>query len=620
MKKICNRIAILIMLILMTHTTTIAQTIAFTDLQSGPATGGEGGNGEYLTIFGYNFGTTQGTSTVTINGKAVAQYLYWGSAGIGTLQKIGVQIASGTTTGAIMVTVGGNASVNNPTFTIRTGHIYYIGSQTDTSAPGNCATLLAANSYTTPWGLTNYASTVEGNYNAGTMRTPYTYYECISPGDTLVFLNGVSYPYYDGRGWHASLSPDNSNTTSSSFITIMARPGATATLGGESWSQSGIRVTSGSTGYTVYSGLTLIGGETDGQSGSSLVPAAYDRFVGNTMECPACSGTSGAMDGYSGNVALGNVMTDASVDTVFLPHGASQKFSAAFFQGNNFEFAWNRIYSTAAFNGFQVNQTSSSGFYNFSIHDNDIADVNGSGIDLGTIDPSSGYVQVYNNVIHHTGVAWSSEQESGISHNCIAVDGAGSASGVGTAEIYNNTMYDCSSVLNAEPTDTAASCTVLLYDGQPSVTTNLVNNVVYQPTYTGTANANVYICGAGTVGPLSGSHNIWYSATTPGSTAYATTVGTIENPLYVSASDGPFTNYYLQSGSPAIGAGVAVGPVESLGTPHSTLSWDFNDYLRPTPPSSAHSSRLFRRSHGRPAMKRTSNSSRAPRVVLAGPI
>jgi Bacterial Ig-like domain (group 3) len=552
----------------------------YQDVQSGPATGGEGGNGIYLNIYGLNFGTSQGSSTVTVNGTPVAQYIYWGADRTGDRQQIGIQIASGTTgAGQIVVTTPGG-SCSNLSFTVRSGHIWFIGPSVDTSTPGNCSTLEAANSYSTPWGLTNYASTNESDYNASTMRTPYTYYACISPGDTLVFLNGVNYPYFDGRGWHAALTPDKPGTTSTSFVTIMARPGATATIGGEGGAAVGIRNTGAST-YTVYSGLTLIG--SGGNSGSGLIPNNYDRFVGNTFMCPSCDGQSAAVTGVMGNVALGNLVTNVSNDTTVLPNGSDKEYHAAYFEGDNLEFGWNRIYNTAAYNGFQINQDGSTGFYNFSVHDNDIADVNGSGINLSDIDPSSGYVQVYNNIIHHTGVSVSSDGGGGDPHSCIAVKGYGSSTGVGTAEIYNNSMFDCSSYLNSE--NSSADCAILIYNNQTNVTTNLVNNVVYQPAYTNSSSQDVYICGGGAVGTLSGSNNIWYSAATPGSTAYATAVGTIEDPLYVNPADGAWTNYELQSSSPAGGGGISVGPVDLAGLSNTYLTWDFTKVLRPSPPS-----------------------------------
>jgi hypothetical protein len=168
---------------------------------------------------------------VTINGKAVAQYLLWSDT------KIGVQVGR-VSTGSIIVTVGGTSSNSNLTFTVRSGHIFYIGPSVDNST-ASCA----GGTYTRPWGLTNFASKTETAYT-GAMRTPYFYYNCISLGDTLVFLNGVSYPYFDGRRWHASLTPDKGDGHSGSagsFVTFMARPGASVQLGGTGWATFPVR-------------------------------------------------------------------------------------------------------------------------------------------------------------------------------------------------------------------------------------------------------------------------------------------------------------------------------------------------------------------------------------------
>jgi len=552
-------------------TSTTAPACLFTDVVSGPASGGEGGNGTYLTIFGKNFGSTQGTSTGTVNGKPAAQYLMWTQDYNSTAQDaIGVQIASGTTgTGPIVVTtpVG---SCSNLSFTARPGKIYFIGATADNTKPGTCSSMLASNSYSTPWGLTNYASTSESGYSFAKMRTPYTYYQCISPGDTLVFLNGASYHYFDGRGWHAALTIDRSDATAGSFYTFMARPGAAVQLGAVGYAL-GIRGTGGSS-YDVYSGFTLSGNDSDGASAIATSP--YDRAVGNTIVCPGCAGEAGAFSGTDGTVALGNVLTSISTDKTLLPNGSNKEYHAAYFAGNNIEFGWNRIYNTAAYNGFQINHDGSTGFYNLNIHDNDIADVNGSGINLSTIDPSSGFVHVYNNIIHHTGLSEPSDGDGDDPHNCIAVKGYYGSAGLGTAEIYNNTMYDCSSNLNANPKDESSCAVLIAPNAWGSVTTQLNNNIAYQPAYSGTSLRNVYLCGNPS-NIVSGSNNIWYSESTPKSTEYATTLGTIENPMYVSAADGAWTNYALQGNSPAIGSGsTSLYPV-----------MDFNGVTRPRPPA-----------------------------------
>ena len=193
--------------------------ILYTDIVSGPNSGGEGNNGTYLTIFGTHFGAAQRTSKVTINGKAVAQYLLWSDT------KIGVQIGH-VSTGPIVVSVGGVLSNFDKTFTVRSGHIFYIGPSVD-----NSTATCAGGTYARPWGLANFASKTEKAYTRA-MRTPRFYYNCISPGDTLVFLNGVSYPYFDGAGWHSSLTLGDTReaATSSRFYTFMARPGASVAV------------------------------------------------------------------------------------------------------------------------------------------------------------------------------------------------------------------------------------------------------------------------------------------------------------------------------------------------------------------------------------------------------
>ena len=270
--------------------------------------------------------------------------------------------------------------------------------------------------------------------------------------------------------------------------------------------------------------------------------AAYDRVVGNEVTCPDCWGPSGALAvGGDGLILYGNIVHDVST---LLPGGSNKTYHAVYVGGSNIEIAWNRIYNTKAYNGVQIHHDNWSGFYNVSIHDNDIADVNGSGINLSAIDPSSGYIKVYNNVIHHVGLAMAPDSPG--PHSCLAIKGLGGATAAGTVEIYNNTMVDCSSYLNTNPSDNS-SCAILVPGKPLNVTTRLVNNIVYQRAYAGTAKQNVYICGGGSIGTISGSNNLWYSERAPRNTAPATSYGTIANPRFVSSTD-----FHLQNGSPAI--------------------------------------------------------------------
>jgi len=564
------------------------------DVQSGPATGGEGGNGVYLNVYGLNFGASQGSSTVTINGTAVAQYLYWGADPTGEHQQIGVQVAAATTTGTITVTTAGG-SCSPGTFTVRSGHIWFFGSTIDNTTPTSCATMKAANSYSTPWGFTstNVANT-NGLYT--TYRTPETYYQCFSAGDTGVFLNGSTYTFYDGRGWQGSLTWGDITATAIAPIVFMARPGGTATLGGGESVMKGIVSTGSGANYHHVFGMTLVGaGNNDS---TALYPWSYSRVIGNTLQCPTCSTEAGGgiENGYSSGSAAGmealfNNIIHISDNLTALPNGSNKQFHCVYVYGNGWEFAYNRISQSSCYNGIQVNLDSSSGAYNFAIHDNDIADANGSGVNLATIDPGSGYVQVYNNVIHHVGIKRASDGGADDPHNCIALKGSGSATGAGTVQIWGNTCFDTASILNTYSSGENESGCYQFVNAQTNVTIDLRDNVCYQPSYTYSGNYNVYFAADSNNSPsITGSNNLFYSATTPSSTTPAATYGSIANPLFINSTPCTpgctYTNYYLQSGSPAIGDGVQVGPVYSpIGVSNAHLTWDFIRDVRATPPA-----------------------------------
>ena len=552
--------------------------IFWTDLDSGPTTGGENNNGVYLTIGGNNFGATQGASVVKINGTQVAQYITWSNT------QIGVQVGA-VTTGAVTVTVG-TVTATGPTWTARAGNIYFIGSGVDNTHPGTCAAMLAANSYAAPWGLQNtstgstesaypsYSSTVTG------IRTPVTYYECLSAGDTLVLLNGVNYPYFDGRGWHASLTVIDRVGTAGNPITVVGRPGATATLGGSSGpAQCGIRGAGTTTNYINISGLTAIGGPTIGGVAGLGIGAGGGtnwRVVNNDVQCPLCDQPAAAVDHMGDNsVIYGNQVHNVSTG---LGGPSSKTWHAMYFDANNIEVAWNNIYNTQAYNGIQFNDNPGAGLSNISIHDNNIQDLNGSGINFSTIGFTSGtYVIAYNNVIHHVGMNVAAGGSGGDPHSCVAFKGYSTDAAVGTAQVYNNTMYDCGSYLNSANSN--ATCAIFDLGRQTNITRQYVNNIIYEPSYTNTGHQNVYVCSGGSMTDAQqltlmagSSHNIWFSASAPGDTLQAASFGTIVDPKLNNPGAGDFS---LASGSPAGGAGIA-----SL-----AARLDFIGFTRPSAPS-----------------------------------
>ena len=570
---------LLILFALLIPTATLAQSAPkclFTDVTSGPASGGEGGNGIYVTITGYNFGTTRGTSTVTVNGTPVAQYITWGTAAVsdstGNRQTIGIQVASGTTgTGNIVVTTaGGSCGASTVSggsfalpFTVRSGSIYFLGSAVDNTAMPACSTALAANSYTSPWGMGS------GGRNSN------AYYDCAlaTAGNTLVLLNGANDPRANSSGSVNSTIKANLNGTSSAPLALMARPGAIATLGSTSTSNNRPITVIDSNNYTVYSGLTLIG---NGSGSAGIAPQSYARIVGNTIECPNCTGQAGILDGSSAGLANGVVLGNL-ITTTGTPELSNKQYHAIYASGNNFEIGWNKIADTGAYNGIQVNEDGSTGWYNFSIHDNDITGANGSGLNPSTVNPGGGYVEFYNNVVNGVGLQRASDGGSSDFHSCLSFPFYQSGTPSGTAAIYNNTFYDCSSILNTYSSGESNSAGITLQNTFTGMLLGTYNNVVAQPSYTYTANYNVYFASSPS-GGLTGSKNLFWSGATPASTAPASSLTSLTvptNPGFTSLSDGSWTNYIPTVSSPLIAAGTAVPTnVHALGQ-SVPLTWDF---------------------------------------------
>lgn len=113
-------------------TPSIPPSIFFSDLDSGPNTGGHKNHGAWVTIWGKGFGAARGASTVTIGGGAAADYPIW------TDSKITFQLGPLAKTGDIVVSVlakaarsrsDGQAGIgksNGLPFTVRGGKIYFV--------------------------------------------------------------------------------------------------------------------------------------------------------------------------------------------------------------------------------------------------------------------------------------------------------------------------------------------------------------------------------------------------------------------------------------------------------------------------------------------------------------
>jgi Ni,Fe-hydrogenase III small subunit len=244
-----------IVMLVVFSTAVLAQTstprLFYSDLESGPNTGGQNNNGAFVTIWGKGFGASQGTSSVTVGGGAVAAYQLWSDG------KIIVQLGAGAVTGNIVVKVGSAAS-NGVPFTVRAGNIYFV------STSGNDAN---AGTFAAPW------------------RTIPKAKNTIAAGDIAYIENGVMQTTEDN--FTAYLSMDNNGSSNSGTASapkaLVAYPNASVTVGQAGGLHYGIRTPNIGVNidYWVISQLHIIAG-----TQAMDIGGAGWKIVGNEMQCP----------------------------------------------------------------------------------------------------------------------------------------------------------------------------------------------------------------------------------------------------------------------------------------------------------------------------------------------
>lgn len=512
---------------------TTSPRIFFTDLQSGPNTGGENNKGAYITIWGSGFGTSQGSSTVTIGGGAVDHCPIWGATWL-WYQKITCQLGSAVSTGAIVVTVGGTASTCGSdlgcAFTVRSGNIFFVSTNGNNNNNG---------SFSSPWAKVTKAK------------------NSLAAGDIAYIENGVSQTTVDDYNACLSISSAGSAGNPKALI---AYPGATVTVGSSSC-QYAIRTPSISGGpfaYWVISGLNIFGG---GNQSLDLTSTNNWQVVGNDMTCPnspggqaACWETSATADHI---YAYGNHLHS-------FPSGDKQYHGFYFSDNvNDTWVGWNSIHDGGC-RGIQFHSTGHPNLFDLHVHDNLVYNIRCDGINMATIAPQNGTVEVYNNVVFHTGLGPDYSTQGPSSYTCIASPGITNAGspGTGTAYFYNNTLYDCSSRSTSGGRTTQGAISV--DSGSPNVQIN--NNIIQTiPSDTGG-----YLSPDSSTSLVSGSNNLCFGSGPCPSSFGSNNLSS--DPLLVSI--GPL-GFALQTLSPAIGAG----------TNSKKSAAAIDGKLRPTPPS-----------------------------------
>ncbi|MBS1859327.1 MAG: IPT/TIG domain-containing protein [Acidobacteria bacterium] len=498
--------------------------IFFSDLESGPNSGGQNNGGAFVSIYGAGFGSSRGNSVVTIGGGAALGYPIW------TSTRITIQLGAAAKTGNITVKTPAGVS-NGVPFTVRPGDIYFVATTGKDSNSG---------SFSAPW-----------------LSLPKAR-DAIRPGDIVYALDGVSLT--TGDEWDAALLL-RSGGSDGLPKALIAYPGATVTIGSVGGPLVGIRSTDFSAGggacpgYWVFAGLTLRG------SGSAMAlagPSSKWRIVGNDMSCPNGDGAAACFETAQATwvTMFGNRIHQAGKEN------ASALYHGVYFStdSNHLDVGWNTIEYVRGCRGLQVHSSpmvANTGFnqYDIAIHDNLIHDTQCDGIDLATVDPSKGKVAVFNNIIYNAGQGPNNRERTG-HWSCILVAGntnAGSPGG-GVVDVSNNTLYNCGSFATPPYADSRSA----ISNGghNPNLRVWIRNNIVYQlpgaPYLTIWTQSGICRDSSNCSG-IYGTNNLFFgNGPAPSNTNIARSVS--RDPLLADVSH---YDFHLRADSPARKAGVA---------------------------------------------------------------
>jgi hypothetical protein len=512
-------------------TITSAQThppvLFFSDLDSGPNTGGEsvlGVAGAYVTLYGNNLGSSQGSSTVTWNGinclrvvGPVGNYSGWGTPYL-WYQKLIVQLGSGCTlgTGNFVITTSNGASNGIP-FTVRSGHIYFASTTGNDSSIG---------SFASPW------------------RTISKGVSSLSAGDTLYAMNGLN---ETGTGAYSDVMDWNAQGTAGNPVALVAYPGATATVTATSTDHT-IRCAAGYTTslcqYSTIAGMKLLNVNATFTLSIQYNNANNWRIIANDMSCPHENGQDGCFHASQGGpwYFYGNYIHDMS--TLNAGSTSSKQSHSIYFttDANHVWVGWNKWYNNYTCRDLQFHSSPTGGGdgqnqYDLHVHDNFFDGQRCNAINFATVDPSKGPVEAYNNLIINVGRGPASNDGDSEAYAAIYspdITNTG-AQGSGTINVYNNTFWN-------DSTGNPFGTTGVLEAVGSNLTMNAVNNLVYAP-------SGVAYVSKVSGGIITGSNNLWFG--NGGSPSGFT--GSINlDPLFANTSN---KDFHLQALSLAIGAG-----------------------------------------------------------------
>lgn len=365
-----------------TSSSTIAPRLFFTDLVSGPSSGGEGGLGVFVTLHGERFGATRETSTVTLGGTEVAKYVSWAADGgvARKLDRIVVQLGPSASSGDLVVTVGGRPS-NPLRFTVRPGKIFCVAADAANAKDTN------AGGYDAPW---------------KTLWKPRS----IARAGDVVYFRGGTFDKHDPTyaGWDGNLVLDGEHAVSGTVdapIAYVGHPGAPPTIGDPA-ARRGILVNQeqGAIGHYVFSNLIF----TKAQSALPISGAGH-RIVGNYFHHAGREPTGViGVEASTGLRVYGNLLADNGDPGIKFHHGF---YLGGFGTIRDVDFGWNEIRDQHGGRAIQMfGHAKGDLIDDVRIHDNVIASSELNAVLIGGSDGGSdviGTVKLFGNVIRNAG-------------------------------------------------------------------------------------------------------------------------------------------------------------------------------------------------------------------------
>jgi hypothetical protein len=422
--------------------------VLFTDIQSGPISGGEDNQGTYLSIFGthlWSSDKSKGATRVFIGGHAVARSVYQGpSHGRPVLEQITVQVGSldHARQGMplpIVVEVRGVRSNSDLTFTPNPGTIYFADNVSGDDNAGR------------PGDIHHPYRHVQSRTSSGKGVWPN-----LQPGDFVV-LRGTGKPWQDTgidgyfvRFQKSGTAP--SGLLASGPITLMGYPGEDVFIN-ETYAVSPAGALAGINGphgmtspntlpagdpriceqnsallcsqWITITNLRIEGGGHDGAVNLEI-GGNHWRVINNVLTA-ATAPPSARSGGIAGD-GLDAVILGNTVHAIDSPDPGLQNHGIYIDGPGSYEIAYNSIYDVPGGSGFQVygDETPTGSFVtnHVSFHHNWINNVAKYCINLA--DNSGSDFQIDGNVSSTCGMA-------GLRINSSTLD---------RARIYNNTFYN----------------------------------------------------------------------------------------------------------------------------------------------------------------------------------